>query len=50
MTAKTNATRQAELKARRKAAGFIRSEYYATVKEHEKLKALLIKDRASENS
>ena len=43
--AKTNATRQAELKARRKAAGFIRSEYYATPTEHAKIKALLADER-----
>mgnify|MGYP001100364371 CR=1 FL=1 len=39
--AKTSTKRQAELKARREAAGMVRRPYWATPEEHEALKAKL---------
>ena len=49
MTAVSNTSRVAELRARRKAMGFIRREYYATVAEHESIKNHL-KDKREENA
>lgn len=42
----TSKDRVAKLRANRKAAGYVRREYYATPEEHEKLRASLKRLRA----
>jgi hypothetical protein len=46
MKVKTNAQRQAELKARREAQGMVKRPVWATPEEHERIKQFLIDLRA----